>query len=58
MGRIKFGVYKAPNTSGKEQQSCARLISKGTMRRWMVLINMKTITRDQYGVEVKEVVEE
>ena len=32
MGRIKFGVYKAPNTSGKEQQSCARLISKGTMR--------------------------
>ena len=32
MGRIKFGVYKAPNTSGKEQQSYARLISKGTMR--------------------------
>ena len=32
MGRIKFGVYKAPNTSCKEQQSCARLISKGTMR--------------------------
>ena len=30
----------------------------GTLRRWMVLINMKTITRDQYGVEVKEVVEE
>ena len=32
MGRIKFGVYKAQNTSGKEQQSCARVISKGTMR--------------------------
>ena len=30
----------------------------GTLRRWMVLINMKTLTRDQYGVEVKEVVEE
>ena len=30
----------------------------GTLRRWVVLINMKTITRDQYGVEVKEVVEE
>lgn len=32
MGRIKFGVYKAPNTDGKEQQPCARLISKGTIK--------------------------
>lgn len=32
MGRIKFGVYKAPNTNGKEQKSCARLISKGTIK--------------------------
>lgn len=30
MGRIKFGVYKAPNTNGKKQQACARLISRGT----------------------------
>ena len=32
MGRIKFGVYKTPKGNGTEQQSCARLISKGTMR--------------------------
>lgn len=32
MGRIKFGVYKAPNTNGEEQQACARFISRGTLR--------------------------
>ena len=32
MGRIKFGVYKTPKGNATEQQSCARLISKGTMR--------------------------
>lgn len=32
MGRIKFGVYKTPKGNNTEQQSCARLISKGTMR--------------------------
>lgn len=32
MGRIKFGVYKAPNTNGEEQQECARFISRGTLR--------------------------
>lgn len=32
MGRIKFGVYKTPKGNGTEQQACARLLSKGTMR--------------------------
>lgn len=32
MGRIKFGVYKTPKGNNTEQQSCARLISKGTMK--------------------------
>ena len=30
----------------------------GTIRRWIVLINMKTLTHDSYGVACKEVVEE
>lgn len=32
MGRIKFGVYKTPKGNGTEQKSCARLISKGTLK--------------------------
>lgn len=32
MGRIKFGIYNIPDKNGTEQQPCARLISKGTMR--------------------------
>ena len=30
----------------------------GTIRRWLVLVNMKTLVRDAYGVEVKQIVEE
>lgn len=30
----------------------------GTLRRWRQLIKMKGLTRDPYGVEVKEVVPE
>ncbi len=33
-------------------------VSVGTLRRWGVLLNMHTLVRDPYGVEVKEVVEE
>ncbi len=34
------------------------IVMVGTLRRWMVLLNMKTLVKDAYGVEVKEVVEE
>ena len=34
------------------------VVMVGTLRRWMVLLNMKTLVKDPYGVEVKEVVEE
>ena len=30
----------------------------GTIRRWIALINMKTLTHDSYGVVCKQVVEE
>lgn len=32
MSRVKFGVYKTPKGNGKEQQSCARVITYGTRR--------------------------
>ena len=30
----------------------------GTLRRWSVLLNIKTTTHDSYGVEVKAIVNE
>lgn len=34
------------------------IVMIGTLRRWMVLLNMHTLVKDPYGVPVKEIVEE
>ena len=34
------------------------IVMIGTLRRWMVLLNMHTLVKDSYGVPVKEIVEE
>ena len=35
-----------------------RFVIIGTLRRWSVLLNIKTTTHDSYGVEVKAIVNE
>ena len=34
------------------------IVMIGTLRRWLVLLNMHTLVKDPYGVPVKEIVEE